>query len=379
MKLRTSFHRLLNSLVAKPAPRKGWRAGVVLEALEMRLNLSAVLVVETVDAYWLYDDADALLKAAAEGQAVDSKPYNASSDFTPQELQVIDGLVAELIASEGYTDSDILSISYIDNTTSDELIAEGYFDGGFFDDVATTETAPYLAESTGQFATAIAPIDVSNKLSNLTGAAGADAISPGDDELLIEASARLRDQLTTQVANAALPVIEATLDVSPADHAASPIHAAVNHAAVIHTDLKDSSAPLETQEEVAKARKVLPPSLVTQAEAVAISAVTQLARASELILPFAKFPSAELARVGVVAGLEYATSVWSPLSGSNTEDPTNLESDDFFQFSYSQIAAAFGASGLAVAHWLNSKREFESVSSVKRPRRQVRGMRQASL
>ena len=359
MKLRTSFHRLLNSLVAKPAPRKGWQAGIVLEALEMRLNLSAVLVVETVDAYWLYDDADALLKATAEGQAVDSKPYNASSDFTPQELQVIDGLVAELIASEGYTDSDILSISYIDNTTSDELIAEGYFDGGFFDDVA---------ESTGQFATAIAPIDVSNKLSNLTGAAGADAISPGDDELLIEVSARLRDQLTTQVANAALPVIEATLEASPADHAA-----------VIHADLKDSSTPLDTHEEVAKARKVLPPSLVTQAEAVAISAVTQLARASELILPFAKFPSAELARVGVVAGLEYATSFWSPLSGSNTEDPTNLESDDFFQFSYSQIAAAFGASGLAVAHWLNSKREFESVSSVKRPRRQVRGMRQTSL
>ena len=374
MKLRTSFHRLLNSLVAKPAPRKGWQAGIVLEALEMRLNLSAVLVVETVDAYWLYDDADALLKATAEGQAVDSKPYNASSDFTPQELQVIDGLVAELIASEGYTDSDILSISYIDNTTSDELIAEGYFDDGFFDDVVTTETAPNVAESTGQSATVVAPIDVSNKLSNLTGAAGADAISPGDDELLIEASARLRDQLTTQVANAALPVIEATLEASPADQAASPIHAAVRH-----TDLKDSSAPLETQEEVAKARKVLPPSLVTQAEAVAISAVTQLARASELILPFAKFPSAELARVGVVAGLEYATSVWSPLSGSNTEDPNNLESDDFFQFSYSQIAAAFGASGLAVAHWLNSKREFESVSSVKRPRRQVRGTRQTSL
>ncbi len=369
MKLRTSLHRFLNSLVAKPAPRRGWHAGIVLEALEIRLNLSAVLIVETVDAYWLYGDADALLKAAADGQTVDCIPSNASSDITPQELQVIDGLVADLIATEGYNDSDILSISYIDNTTSDKLIAEGYFDDG-----VVQETLLDSVGITDRVETAVAPIDVSNKLSNLTGAAGTDAISPGDDELLIEANARLRDQLTTQVANASLPVIEATLEASPADQAVSPIHAAE-----IHADLKDSSSKLEPHQEVAEARKVMPPSLVMKAEAVAISAVTQLSSASVLILPFAKFPSAELARVGVVAGLEYATTFWSPQSGSNTDDSSNLGSDDLLQFSFSQLAAAIGASGLAVAHWLNSKQEFASASSVKRPRRQVRGMRQTSL
>ena len=374
MKLRTSFHRLLKSLVAKPAPRKGWRAGIVLEALEIRLNLSAVLIVETVDAYWLYDDADALLKAAAEGQAVDSNPCNAGSDVTPQELQVIDGLVADLIASEGYTDSDILSISYIDNTTSDELIAEGYFDNGFFDDGVVEETLPDSAGITDRVGTAVDLIDVSNKLSNLTGAAGTDTISLSDSDQLIEANARLRDQLTAVAVNAALPVIEAALDASPIDQAASPIRATE-----IHSDLNDSSTKLDNREEVAEARKMPPPSLVTKAEAVAISAVTQLASASERILPFAKFPSAELARVGIVSGLEYATTFWSPKSASNTDDSTNLESDDLFQFSYSQIAAAFGASGLAVAHWLNSKREFESASSVKQTRRRGRGMRQTSL
>ena len=374
MKLRASFHRLLKPFVVKPAPRRGWRAGIALEALEIRLNLSAVLIVETVDAYWLYDDADALLKAAADGQAVDSKPSGVDSDFTPQEQQVIDGLVAELIASEGYTESDILSISYVDNTTSDELIAEGYFDEGFVDDVATTETAPNLAESARQSAAAVAPIDVSNRLSNLTGAARADTISPDDSEEIIEANARLRDQLTSQVANAALPAIESTLEASPADPVASPIHAAE-----IHADLKNRSSQLETHEEVTEPRKVMPPSLATKAEAVAMTAVTQLASASELILPFAKFPAAGLASVGFVSGLEYATTFWSPMSPSNTDDSTNLESDDHFQFSYSQIAAAFGASGLAVAHWLNSKSEFESALSVKRPRLQVRGMRQTSL
>lgn len=374
MKLRTCFHRLLKSFVAKPTPRRGWQAGIVLEALEIRLNLSAVLIVETVDAYWLYDDADALLKAAADGQAVDSKTCSVGSDFTSQELQIIDGIVAELIASEGYTDSDILSISYIDNATSDELIAEGYFDDGFFDDGAPTETASAVAESTGKSAASVAPIDVSDKLSNLIEAAATDTISPNDDELLIEANARLRDQLTVPVANTVQPVIEANLEASPIDQSAFPIRVAEFRAV-----LNDSSSKLENHEEVAEARKMMRPSLVTKSEAVAISAVTQLASTSELILPFAKFPATGLARAGVVAGLEYATTFWSSQSASNTDDSTNLESDDLFQFSYSQLAAAFGASGLAAAHWLNSKRDFESASSLKRPRRQVRGMRQTSL
>ena len=341
----------------------------MLEALEIRLNLSAVLIVETVDAYFLYDDADALLKAAAEEQSVDSNPCSVGSDFTPQELQVIDGIVAELIVSEGYDDSDILSISYIDNITSDELIAAGYFGDGFLEDVASTETAPNVSQSAGQSATSIAPIDVSNKLSNLTGAAGADTIAPDDSEELIDANARLRDQLAAPVANTALPMIEATLEAIPADQVASPIPAAE-----IQTELNDNPSKLGNREDVANARTIVPPSLATKAEAVAISAVMQLASASELILPFAKFPSAELARVGVVVGLDYATSFWSPPSASNTDDSTHLESDDVFQFSYSQLAAAFGASGLAVAHWLNSKRESESALSVKRPRHRVRGM-----
>ncbi len=374
MKLRTSFHRLLNSLVAKPAPRKGWRAGVVLEALEIRLNLSAVLIVETVDAYWLYDDADALLKAAAEGQGADCNPSNADSDFTSQELQVIDGIVADLIASEGYTDSDILSITYIDDTTSDELIAEGYFYDAFFDVGVVTETLPDSSVSAGQAETADVAIDVSNTLSNLTGAAGIDTISLDDGDLFIEADARPRDQLNALVANATLPVIESTLDAPPVDQASSPIRAAE-----MHSELKDNSSKLENHQDVAEAQKKLPPSLVTKAEAVAMSAVTQLASASELILPFAKFPAAGLASVGFVSGLEYATTFWSPQSASNTDDSTNLESADVFPFSYSQIAAAFGASGLAVAYWLNSQREIESASSIKQSRRRGRGMRQTSL
>lgn len=374
MKLRTSFHRILNSFVGKPAPRRGWHAGTVLEALEIRLNLSAVLVVETVDAYWLYDDADALLKAASGGQAVDCIPSNASSDFTPQELQVIDGLVADLIASEGYNGSDILSISYIDNTTSDELIADGYFDDVVFDDGVVDETLPDSTAIVDRNETAVIPNDVSNKLSNLAGAAGIDAISASDDELLVETIARLRDQFSTPAVSGILPVVEATLEASPVDSLVSPVHAAE-----IQADLKENPSKLGKPEDVAEARKTLPPSLATKTEAIALSAVTQLANASELILPFAKFPSAGLVHVGLVTGLEYAKDFWSPQSEPATNDSTNQESDDLFQFSYSQIAAAFGASGLAVAHWLNSKREFENAASVKQPRRRVRRVRQTSV
>lgn len=372
--MRSSLHRILNSFVAKPAPRRGWQVGNVLEALELRLNLSAVLIVETVDTYWLYDDADALLKAASEGQSADCNPSNSDSEFTPQELRVIDGLVAELIDSEGYSDSDILSIIYIDDTTSDELIADGYFDEVYFDDGVVEETLPDFAESTDLAGTEDVSIDVSDKPSNLSGAAGTDEISSGDSDPVIEANARPSQQSAAIVANSALPIIEATLDALPVDQPSSPILAAD-----IPADHQDSPSKLGIREEVANARQTVPPSLTTKAEAIAISAVTQLASASELILPFAKFPTVGLARVGLVTGLEYTRSLWSPQNASNTDDSTNLESDDFFQFSYSQIAAAFCASGLAVAHWLNTKQESEKTASVQQPRRRVRGVRQTSL
>ncbi len=374
MKLRTSLHRILNSFVAKPAPRRGWQAGIALEALELRLNLSAVLIVETVDAYWLFDDADALLKAAAEGLTADCNPSNSDSEFTPQELQVIDGLVAELIASEGYSDSDILSITYIDDTTSDDLIADGYFDEVYFDDGVVEETLPDFTESTDLAGTEDVSIDVSDKPSNLLGAAGTDEISSGDSDPVIEANSRTSDQSAAVVANSALPIIEATLDALPIDPSSSP-----TVVAEIQADRQSRPSKLGNREEVANTRQTVPPSFTTKAEAIAISAVTQLASASEMKLPFAKFPTVGLARVGLVAGLEYTRSLWSPESESDTDDSTNLESDDLFQFSYSQIAAAFCASGLAVAHWLNTKQESEKAASVQQPRRRVRGVRQTSL
>jgi hypothetical protein len=373
MKLRTSLHRLLKPFAAKPTPRRGWRAGIALEALEVRLNLSAVLVVETVDAYWLYDDADALLKGAADGQATACAPSIANSDFTPQEMKVIENIVAELIVSEGYNDNDILSISYYDNTTSDELIASGVFDDGFFQD-DLTETAPNVADSPRPAAITVAPIDSSNKLSNLPGASRADAILPEEGEEVVEANARLRDRLTSPVVIAAQPAIETALDTSPVEPVAFAIRPAESR-----SELNDRSLEMQNREEVAEPQQVSPPSPRTKAEAVAITAVTQLANASAFMLPFAKFPTADLARVGIVSGLNYANSFWSPESDSHHDASPNPETEELFHWSYSQIAAAFGASGLAVAHWLNSHRTFEGASSSRPTRRRLRGWRQTSL
>ncbi len=374
MNLRTSFDRLLNSLVAKPAPRRGWRAAVVLESLELRLNLSAVLIVETVDAYWLYDDFDSLVAAATDGQATSSTQSDPSSDFTPQELQVIDGLVTELIASEGYDDSDILAITYVDDTTSDELIANGYFEDGFFDDGAATDALANLAERADLAEMTDAQFDFEIGSPELTGAAGNDSILANASNATIPVIVPVSENLNPLVANAVLPVIEAASGTDLVDQLGSLVREAETH-----TDFNAVASVTTRHDKIAEARTTFSPRLAVTAETAALSAVVRMANSPEWILTFAKFPSAVLASAGIASSLEYTSYLWSQHRASNADDSTNLEADDAGQFSYSQIAAAFGASGLAIARWLDSEKGSENALPVKQPRRRGRGTRQTSL
>lgn len=369
MNLPTSFRQLLNSFVVKPAPRHGWRAAVVLESLELRLNLSAVLIVETVDAYWLYDDVDSLIKAASDGQAENCSLSDPSSDFTPLELQVIDGLVAELIASEGYNDNDILAITYVDDTTSDELISNGYFD-----DFEATDTLGDSVESLSLTETTDVLFDFGEESPELQSAAGNDTILASDDNAPSSVIASFGDNLGAPAPNGGLRDIETVSRISFDGQLTSLIHEVE-----IPTDPNAITSVHVRNEIVTETRTTLSPNLVVIPKTDALSAVTRMAKASEWILPFAKFPSAVLASAGIASSLEYTTYLWSQHNASDADDSTHLETDDAGQFSYSQIAAAFGATGLAVARWLDSTREIGNALTVKQPLRQSRGTRQTSL
>jgi len=368
------FHRLFHRFTTKPAPRRGWQAPIVLEALEIRLNLSAVLIVETVDAYFVYDDADALLNAASGEQTTGSSVDSSGSDFTPQELKVIDGLVAELIASEGYSDNDILSINYFDNTTSDELIASGFFDDASFNEDNATQATTSVNASTATTGTAVTPVTLDTKSSNLPRSADADAISPRVFDAVGTTNAPLSDASNALVPQAVLPAI----DSNRATALVNPVVSAIFDAQV-HSDLDEATSASVNQEEVPDQRPSSPEGKEATTESAVLSAVSQVASASEFLLPFATFPVTKLTTAGVLSGLDYSTSFWSSRKTPSADDASNLETEETQQVSYSQIAAAIGTGGLAVARWLHAHRTIENVSPVNQLRQRVRRSRQTSL
>lgn len=144
--------------------RAGSRSLRRLEQLECRLNLSAVLVVETADSYWLIEEPNFGLPAATASDAVtdtsglsdslcglDSTVIgSAGSDFltddeslasllsavssdkvlTKFESQQMSDMLSELLAYGDFTTQDVWSISLVSNSTIDGLETSGYFDDG---------------------------------------------------------------------------------------------------------------------------------------------------------------------------------------------------------------------------------------------------------
>lgn len=133
-------------------PRAACRTVARLESLEQRLNLAAVLVVETVDAYWLIEDplsdsltpsgsADELCYGLLFGSAGDDEiglelpasvtPANSDgAALTQSEAQLTESLLSELWYTEpDFYYEDVLAVTYYSGTSIDALIDSGMFDG----------------------------------------------------------------------------------------------------------------------------------------------------------------------------------------------------------------------------------------------------------
>lgn len=380
MKLHNDLNRLVGLFASKPAPRPGRRAGTWLETLERRLNLAAVLVIETSDAFWLYDDVDSLVAAAAEGSVADSMPSDPYSEFTPQELQVIDELVAELIATEGYSDDDILAITYLDDTTSDELIAGGFFDDPLFDgdftndfdatpdftgDFETTELVESINEVVSetvsdQISEAVA---IDDNLIQLPGAAGSDTISLGNEDKLAADKTLLNERAERPAASASLASVEATTNPAIVTR-----RVAVRGTVVPSGEVATSAAGLDAV-----------PGVAISSPARVLAAIQPMASAVQFALPFTKFATTSLVATGLVTTFQSTQDVAKPTNAPTANDATVSEVNETAGLSYSQISALFGAGGLAVAQWWNGATDSEQVQPLGKLRRRNRRERRMTI
>ena len=128
------------------------RAATRLESLERRWNLSAVLVVETVDAYWLIEDptfeslAPTTSADALHGESLLAKPGHdeiemglpanvspaaaSGGALNTAESDLAWTLLNDLWDSEpDFFYADVLAMTFFSDTTMDSLIDSGLFDG----------------------------------------------------------------------------------------------------------------------------------------------------------------------------------------------------------------------------------------------------------
>ncbi len=344
MGLLFQIHGWWNSVVSSGSHRSHRRSASRVETLESRLNLAAVLVVETVDAYWLFDDVDTLVAETS----TDTSTVNRGSDRAAQEKQVIDELVAELIATEGYSSDDILSITYVDDTTSDELIAQGFFEDGEFSDADLEGFAEFTDLSGFEDATNLPSGDSFDFVSSDEIVAGVDAVDdaiPTTAPISTESGFNSVDRLV----NSTMALI---LD---GQEKLQAIQAVVNETAesVAATTRTESASVVDSASSMAAADQAL-----KQAQAAAVAAAASLS--------FTKCPQSSVVASGIDSVIQLPMS-WLPFGHradlSNTSDSEDVASD---QLSYSQIAALLGLGGLAFSRWVNSQ-SVDCRSAKKRP------------
>jgi hypothetical protein len=375
MKLRTCLSQVARFFSAKPHRRTGRQFGSVLEILECRLNLAAVLVIETVDDYYFIDDVDALVAAADNGTAADSLPAETNSEFTALELRVIDELVAELV-SEGVSDGDILAITYFEDSTTDELIASGFFDDAIFEDefIGAFDTFVDFGddfELTDSLDATEGGVAAFDDLIQLPGAAGNDALTSGIEETV----ANTRSQ-----AQAADERLAANL-------AASSAAATAQQALVAHNVARLGKQDAESDVVIPSGGSAISAVATSAASVTAVSAaagpaarilemIPPMASAAQFALPFAKFATTGLVPAGILTELRFtAQAISIPADPSGVEENSAVSADGNDGLSYSQIMALFGASGLAAAHWWNATRDGASASTANLRGRQRRSER----
>lgn len=363
-------------------PRAQRPAAFRLETLEQRLNLAAVLVVETIDAYWFIEEASLAQTASADelwggelsgsaggddiGLGLPKSVSPAASNggtLTATQAGLTDSLLAELWNTEpDFFYEDILAVTFYSDASMDALIDSGLYDGSSSAD-SFSNSDLFAGDVLGNagFTTDdqqdlfIEPLTAANKSNESSSAV---ALNRDDTESSdVFAAARAEVASWSQRLEA-----ESLMQVSGSRAVADDAWAALvgqSHSIVA------SNAPTE----------VLPPSsrddaLRASALSLAVSATNSsqetvaVREATKLESFFAKFPSlgfggSRSSLLRLVRGSEGAHAA----NASNGDGPTTDDAND--SLSYSQWASLFGAVSLfGASQWRtgNSDRRERPVS-----------------
>ncbi len=368
------------SRVSRPRARR--RAATRLESLERRWNLSAVLVVETIDAYWLIEDPtfnSLAPTASADTLHGESQWVNAEHDeiemglpanVTPAtasggalntaESDMAWTLLNDLWDSEpDFFYEDVLAMTFFPDMSMDTLI-----DSGMFDD--STDAGSF---NDGEFLTSdfFGGTDVS-------GAAGNDFLdfSPdsssefsesnsASDEILADDFEAVETETTDVIAAAKAEVaswsqrFEAQPFALPGAARTPAEESAM--AAVLPTRVVVGSSPTfesATRADVETVLRDAPVAMSAEAKQPILNLAVSTSETKSLDTFFSRFPS----MLGIGAGrssmLRLIRGERGPAVENSNEAPSNADSTSG-SWSYSQWASLVGVAGLSAASlWKSS-------------------------
>lgn len=371
-------------------PRARRRAALRLETLEQRLNLAAVLVVETVDAYWLIEDpefssltpaasSDALHGDSGHDEAAMGLPSDvalaaASGDsLNSAESNLAWSLLNELWDTEpDFFYEDVLAMTFYSDSTMDSVLASGLFDDS--SDLGSSFENDFVAN------------DFFDD-TDLSGSAGSDFLDFGsepssdfadssfatDEALPVEAEALMAEESDVlDLAKAEVASWSQRLDAqsfalpgasrSVADE--TSMAAVVPTKFVIANDPKFDPAARASDEPAV--REVPPASASAAARSIQESAVTPTETRS-IDSFFSRFPTFFGMRVSRSERVPLARGESESADGSS--DPVEADAT----WSYSQWASLVGVAGLTAASlWTPNAPDmaaapFRTKSNGKRP------------
>ncbi len=362
------------SRVGRPRVRR--RAAVRLESLERRWNLSAVLVVETVDAYWLIEDptfdslaptasadtlhGESLLANAGHDEIEMGLPANVApatasgGALNTAESDMAWTLLNDLWDSEpDFFYEDVMAMTFYSNTSMDSLI-----DSGMFDDSSDTGSFNDSEFLTGDF---FGGTDVS-------GASGNDFLdfSPdsssdfsesnsASDEILADDFEAVETETTDVIASAKAEVASWSqrLDAQPfaMPGAARTLADEPAMAAVLPTRIVVGSSPTFEPATRTDVETVLRDALVANsvdATRLTLKSAVSTSEPKALDSFFSRFPS----MLGISAGRSSMLRLIRGERGPSVENSNEASSDvedASGAWSYSQWASLVGVAGLSAA------------------------------
>ena len=379
-----------------------------LEALEARLNLAAVLVVETADSYWLIEEpsSDSLAPASQADDLCgedygggcwendsswdDGLTHELPSSVTPvtsngqaldaTKATLTNSLLAELWSSEpDFYYEDVLSVKLYDGTTMDALMSSGLFDDGgsdSFNSLASQTSDHLVASNSGNTASsntqsASNNFGLTNAVSNGS-AKQNSAVTVKADE---SDNADLLAAAKAEVASWSKRVEAESVVMSNAGQAAKMETLASTE--TTSQTIAASQVTIETLAPSSRDESVSDTAALATIESASTSPTTVVAREmTKLESFFAKFPT-----FGIVSG---SSSMLRFVRGTgDAKQTTSAESDDGNpsteiendSLSYSQWASLFGTvSLLGTSLWRNGNNDsrdslppFRSKDDRKRP------------